>query len=32
MDEELITRLLKMKFDPQYTPDSVLSLHEFVVF
>ena len=32
MDETQITQLLKMHFGAQYTPESALSLHEFVVF
>lgn len=32
VDEAQITQLLKMRFGAQYTPESALSLHDFVVF
>ena len=32
MDEAQITQLLKMRFGAQYTPESALSLHDFIVF
>ena len=32
VDEAQITQLLKMRFGAQYTPESALSLHDFIVF
>ena len=32
MDETQITQLLKMRFGAQYTPESALSIHDFIVF
>ena len=32
MDETQITQLLKMRFGAQYTPESALSMHDFIVF